>query len=101
MAAQDAMMAACSSSTVGEIRQTWAQKPGRAGLRRTAETDTEYLRKRNPVLLGSRAEESLRYRGQQPRAVAACAVRIHTTAVRQALQRRQCMFNDVVIGRPA
>src|SRR5260370_7242115 len=40
MAAQDAMMAACAWSTVGEIRQTGSQKRDRAGLRRTAETAT-------------------------------------------------------------
>src|SRR5260370_25306818 len=85
------------------VRSSFYSRPGisRRPARKERKTQPEHLRKLNSLLLRPRPKESLWYRGQQPCAVAAGAIRVDTPAVRQTLKRRQGMLNDVVIGRAA
>src|ERR1700730_21884 len=55
--------------------------------RKKRKAKPEDLRKSNSLLLRSRAEESVRNRGQQAGAVTAGAIRVHTAAMGQPFQR--------------
>src|SRR5258708_1108602 len=92
-----------NSPQAPHVRTRSHSRPGisRRPARKERKTQPEHLRKLNSLLLRPRPKESLWYRGQQPCAVAAGAIRVDTPAVRQTLKRRQGMLNDVVIGRAA
>jgi hypothetical protein len=75
---------------------------GDHGIRRKeTEADSELFRQINSLLGRSGSEELTWQPGQKPGAVTACAIGVHTTAVRKALERGERVGNEVVTGGAA
>src|SRR6202790_5141120 len=67
--------------------------------REKTKAQAKCFRELNSLLVGARAEERLRQREQQARAVAARSVRIDATAMRQPFESGEPIFDDFVTGR--
>ena len=73
----------------------------REGRRQKRKTQAELFWKFEALLFSTRPEKRLGQRGEQSSAVAAGAVCVHTSAMRQALERRERELYDVMGGSGA